>query len=330
MFFSSKAAALSVGALRQDVISAHLIQGRDTATITDVSHGSYHTETCLFFCRRGSDPSYTTGICLIDAQDPRKTWPKDLMVIAVAGPILLAWTKILTYFYPSGYEDFHIHGSGQQQTGPGIHPTAWVDATATLGIGTTVGPFAYIGPEVRTGKQCHIRSQATVICTQMGNDTYVGPGARIGQRGFGFIPGRDQVPPMLMPHLGHVVLGHNVCLGANVTIDRGVLYATHLDDGVCLDNMVHIAHNVRVGRNSLMAAQCGISGTTVIEDHVHLGGQVGVAGHITLKQGTQVAAQSGIMRSTKIKDKLGGSPAQPFKQWLRSIALAQFKRRPKP
>ncbi|MEP5701452.1 MAG: UDP-3-O-(3-hydroxymyristoyl)glucosamine N-acyltransferase, partial [Sneathiella sp.] len=144
-------------------------------------------------------------------------------------------------------------------------------------------------------------------------------GVRIGEDGFGFAP--DPAGHIKIPQLGRVIIGSNVEIGANTTIDRGAGPDTIVGDNCWIDNLVQIAHNVRLGQGCIIAAQCGISGSTVLEDFVLLGGQVGLAGHITIGTGAQITAKSGVMSDIPAGKVYAGFPALPRKEFFRSIAV---------
>jgi UDP-3-O-[3-hydroxymyristoyl] glucosamine N-acyltransferase len=214
----------------------------------------------------------------------------------------------------------------------GIAPSAVIDPTATLGDGCAVEPNAVIGANVRIGQRCAIGPNAVIGAgVVLGDDVRVGPnaslshcligsrvrlypGARIGQDGFGFAP--DPNAPVKVPQLGLVVIGDDVEVGANTTIDRGAGPDTIIGAGTMIDNLVQIGHNVQIGRCCVIVAQVGISGSTRLGDYVMVGGQAGFAGHITIGDGARIGAQSGVMRDVNPGETLLGSPTMPAKEYL--------------
>ena len=202
--------------------------------------------------------------------------------------------------------------------GARVAETAFVADTAEIGENVRIGHHVYIGPGVRIGAGGVIEAGAVVAHALIGGEVKILPGARIGQDGFGFVPGPDG--PVKVPQLGRVVIGVGVEIGANTTIDRGALDDTVIGDGCKIDNLVQIGHNVRLGRGCIIAAQTGISGSCVIGDGVMMGGQVGLADHLTVGAGAQLAAGSGLMRDVPPGEKWGGRPARPVKDWLRETA----------
>jgi UDP-3-O-[3-hydroxymyristoyl] glucosamine N-acyltransferase len=218
---------------------------------------------------------------------------------------------------------------------PGIAPSAVVDATAMLGPGCAVEPNAVIGPRAQLGRNCLVGPNAVIGpgCV-IGNDVRIGanaslshcligdrvriyPGARIGQDGFGFAP--DAVAPVKVPQLGRVVIGDDVEVGANTTIDRGAGPDTVIGSGTMIDNLVQIGHNVEIGRCSVLVAQCGISGSTRFGNYVMIGGQSGFAGHLSIGNGARIGAQSGIMRDVAAGESVIGTPGVPARDFHRQV-----------
>ena len=214
---------------------------------------------------------------------------------------------------------------------PGIAASAVIDRSAKLGEGCAVEAHAVIGAAVEIGKRCSIGANAVIgTAVVLGDDVRIGanatlshctigsrvriyPGARIGQDGFGFAP--DPEAPVKVPQLGRVVIGDDVEVGANTTIDRGAGPDTIIGSGTMIDNLVQIGHNVQIGRGCVIVAQVGISGSTRIGDYVMIGGQVGMAGHLTIGNGAKIGAQAGVMRDIGPGEAMLGSPAIPIKEF---------------
>lgn len=200
-----------------------------------------------------------------------------------------------------------------------IHSSAIIDESAEIGSGAIIGCNVYIGPGVVVGADCHLGAGTTITHSIIGGGVRILPGARIGQAGFGFVATPDGL--IRMPQLGRVLIGDDVEIGANTTIDRGALEDTVIGKGTKIDNLVQIGHNARIGRNCVIAAQSGISGSCVLGDGVMLGGQVGLADHLTIGDGAQIAAGSGLMRDVPPNEKWGGRPGRPIKDWLREVSV---------
>lgn len=233
------------------------------------------------------------------------------------------------------YNTYKLHKEGIEQP-------SFIHETATLGENVYVGAFTYIGPGVKIGNNSkiyphtYIGDNVTVgnNCTLfanvkvyfdcvLGNNVIIHSGAVIGSDGFGFAPNPDGTYSKIA-QIGNVILGDNVEVGSNTTVDRATMGSTVIHNGVKLDNLIQIAHNVEIGANTVIAAQTGVSGSTKLGENVILGGQVGVVGHISLAKGTQVQAQSGISRTIKEENtKVAGSPAFAYGSQMRSNIVIQ-------
>jgi UDP-3-O-[3-hydroxymyristoyl] glucosamine N-acyltransferase len=247
-----------------------------------------------------------------------------------------AWAKVVRLFHPL------------PPLTPGIAPNALVADSAKVDPSAQIGPFAYIGEGVEVGANCwigpHVVLQEGVV---VGDDCRIGagsvishsvigagsslyPGVRIGQEGFGLA--RTAQGLRTVPHLGLVMIGPDVEIGAGCTIDRGSLGDTVIGAGCRLDNLVHIAHNVELGRSCVIVAQVGIAGSTVLEDFVQVGGQAAIAGHLRIGAGAQIAGKSGVMSDLEPGAVVFGVPAQPktaaFRQlaWLKRMSSSAQRR----
>jgi UDP-3-O-[3-hydroxymyristoyl] glucosamine N-acyltransferase len=224
---------------------------------------------------------------------------------------------------------------------PGIHPTAVLGKGVVLGDGVAIGPYAVIGRGVRLGDGAAIGSHCTIgdgvqvgdrsrlypgvtlyAGTTLGARVLVHAGARLGSDGFGYV--QMNGAHVKIPHVGRCVIEDDVEIGANTTIDRGSIDDTVVGAGTKIDNLVHIAHNVRIGRGCLIMAQVGIAGSVHVEDGCILAGQVGVSGHHTIGRGATLAAQAGVFGDIPAGQVWSGYPARPHKEALRAQA-ALFK-----
>ncbi|MGZ5303004.1 MAG: UDP-3-O-(3-hydroxymyristoyl)glucosamine N-acyltransferase, partial [Bacteroidia bacterium] len=161
---------------------------------------------------------------------------------------------------------------------------------------------------------------------EVGNNTILHAGCVIGSDGFGFAPQPDGSYKKV-PQTGKVIIGNDVEIGANTTIDRATIKATIIEDGVKLDNLIQVAHNVEIGQNTAIASQTGISGSTKLGRNCIIGGQVGIVGHITIADGSQIGAQSGVAKAISVPGKKWfGSPADELKNALKSQII--FKKLP--
>jgi len=236
-----------------------------------------------------------------------------------------------------------------QEASTGVHPTAVVADDAILGERVSVGAYAVLGSGVRIGTEtkvdegvvigegvsigehCHIYPRAVLYAgVTLGDRVIVHAGAVLGADGFGYVRDAESGEYLQFPQQGTLVIEDDVEIGANTTVDRGALKETRIARGVKLDNLVHIGHNVSVGKNVVIAAQTGVSGSSVIGDDAIVGGQVGIADHVVIGEKVILGAQSGIPSRKKLRGPgivFWGTPARPIKDYLKELAaLARLTR----
>jgi UDP-3-O-[3-hydroxymyristoyl] glucosamine N-acyltransferase len=219
----------------------------------------------------------------------------------------------------------------------GVHETAAIASTAKIGVGVTIGAFAVVAEGVEIGDGATVGAHAVIGAgSRLGRDAVVHPhvtlyegvivgdraiihsGARIGKDGFGYVwkdGGHRKVP-----QIGGCVIGEDVEIGTNVTIDRGSIGDTVVGAGTKIDNLVHLGHNVRLGRHVLLISQVGISGSTSVGDGAVLAGQVGVGGHLSIGQGARIGGQAGVTADVPAGETYSGYPARPHRDALRAQA----------
>jgi UDP-3-O-[3-hydroxymyristoyl] glucosamine N-acyltransferase len=192
----------------------------------------------------------------------------------------------------------------------------------TISNNAKIFPNTYIGDNVDIGENTIIYGGVNIYeDTEIGADCIIHSGVTIGSDGYGYVPD-EKGQFHKIPQIGKVILKDNVEIGANSTIDRGTLGATLIHEGVKLDNLVQIAHNVEVGENTVIAAQTGVSGSTKIGKNCMIGGQVGLVGHISIANGTKINAKSGVSKSVKQPNTaINGIPAFNYRDSLKSRAL---------
>ncbi len=272
------------------------------------------------------------GACLVDPELKQRA-PKSMALLLTKEPYH-AYGRIAAAFYPPLTPQSGIATSAQVDptailgTDCQIAPGAIIGPNAEIAERTQIGPNAVIGAGVVIGADCSIGAGATLLNCILGNRIIIHPGVRIGQDGFGFALGATGHTKI--PQLGRVLIGDNVDIGANTTVDRGSGPDTIIGEGTCIDNLVQIAHNVRIGKNCIIVSQVGISGSTQVGDFVMLGGQAGISGHLTIGNGARISAQSGVMRDVPAGATVAGSPAIPAKEFWRQVAqVAAMTRKPK-
>lgn len=203
----------------------------------------------------------------------------------------------------------------------------YIGDNVTIGHNVKIYPSSYIGDNVTIGDNVVIFSGVKIYSECIiGNDCFINSGAIIGADGFGFTP-NEKGEYHKVPQTGNVILEDNVDIGAATTIDRATLGSTIIRKGVKLDNQIQIAHNVDIGKNTVIAAQTGIAGSTRIGENCQIGGQVGIAGHLTIGNNVKIQAQSGIGRNVKDNEVLQGSPALTYGDYNKSYVY--FKNLPK-
>lgn len=254
-------------------------------------------------------------------------------VVAVICPQpYVAYARALQIFYPQppvvgGVSQFAVISNRAT-----IDPTARIEpyvviyANVVVGPGAHVGAHVVLGEGVRIGSRTRIGAHATLERCTVGEDCYLHSGVRIGQDGFGFAQSGTEL--IKIPHLGRVVLGNRVEVGANSTIDAGALNDTTIADDVKLDKQVQIAHNVTLGRGVRIAAQSAVAGSSSVGEWCVIGGQVGIAGHLKIAPKCMVAATSGVTKSIEAPGSVvAGMPAVPIAQWRQQMAMLALNAR---
>lgn len=220
-----------------------------------------------------------------------------------------------------------LHRPRDADATPGVHPEARLEdgvslaagvvigAGAEIGRGTRIGANTTIGPGVAIGRDCWIGANVTVGFALIGDRVKLLAGARIGEHGFG--AAASSTGPIDIPQLGRVILQDGVTVGANSCIDRGAYGDTVIGENTKIDNLVMIGHNCRIGRNCLIVANTGISGSVTVGDNVIFGGKAGIADHLTIGEGARVAAGAGVLQNVPAGETWSGYPARPLRQFLR-------------
>ena len=215
----------------------------------------------------------------------------------------------------------HVDASARLEDGVIVEAGAVIGPDAAIGARTVIAAGAVVGRGCRIGRDCFVGPGASVQFSMIGDRVVVMGGAMIGQDGFGFVGGARG--PERIPQIGRVVIQDDVEIGTNTTIDRGAMADTIIGGGTKIDNLVQVAHNVRIGRGCLIAGHCGLSGSVTLGDYVMLGGRVGIADHVKVGDKAQIGAAAGVMHDVPAGERWLGAPAVPMRDFFRQVAAVQ-------
>jgi UDP-3-O-[3-hydroxymyristoyl] glucosamine N-acyltransferase len=294
--------------------------GRAIDLVAPLSRAGVNAVSFLVDARRVAELQATrAGACFVPPALAEAV-PEGCAALVTERPHL-AWVKAANALHAIREDDHGaalIHPTARLEARVMIAPGAVVGAHVSIGSGTRIGACSVIGQGVAIGRDCQIGPNVTIGFTLVGDRVRIHAGARLGEPGFGATAG--PAGPVEVPQLGRLIVQNGVSIGPNCCIDRGGWEDTVIGENTMLDNLVHIAHNVRIGRNCLIAGQVGIAGSSVIGDGVTFGGQAGVGDHLTVGDGASVGAQGGVLKDIPAGEVWSGTPARPLKQWLREQA----------
>ena len=264
--------------------------------------------------------STKASACIISENVLSKYNSKIGMSFLVSKNPYLSYAKLLNLFYP----DLNNSYKGEKKKidlSNSSQVSKQVDLKNNVSIGekTIINSFSSIGPNVYIGKNCFIGNNVSISNAYLGNNVIVQDGTIIGQDGFGYV--FDGKRYIKVPQIGIVKINDDVEIGSNCAIDRGSLNFTEIRKGVKIDNLVHIAHNVVVGENTVIAGQTGIAGSSVIGKNVMMGGQVGIAGHLSISDSVQIGAQSGVTKNISKNSIISGTPSVNLKTYLKQAVM---------
>ena len=249
------------------------------------------------------------------------------VLIRVANP-RVAFARIMALFFPEPVFKAGIHSTAVIAASARIDPAAHIGPHCVVGENVFVGARTvlqggnHIGENSKIGDDTKIFPNVTIYPrTEIGNRVRIHSGTVVGADGFGYV--LDNGVHRKVPQIGNVIIGDDVELGANVTVDRGALGPTIIGKGTKVDNLVQIGHNVVLGEHCIIISQVGIAGSTKVGDSVTLGGQVGVSGHLKIGSNASVSAQSGVMHDIPEGENWLGAPAQPIRQTMRQMLALQ-------
>lgn len=302
--------------------------------VTDVATLEDATRSEISFCANSkylAQYSSSFALACVTKLEYLEKAPNETYILVSANPYA-DFAKITNLFYPD-----HVRGEYEAE----ISVRANIDPSARIGKNCLILDGCYIGKNVTIGDNCvincgvyiadnccignnsTIHHNVTINHAIIGNNAIIHSGVRIGQDGFGYA--FENGVHYKVPQIGRVVIGKDVEIGANSTIDRGAISDTIIGDMCKIDNLVQIGHNVKLGRGCIVVSQVGISGSTEIGDYSVIGGQAGIAGHLKIGNAVQIAAQSGVASDITDKQIVGGTPAVPIRQWHKqSIILKKL------
>lgn len=322
--------ASDVAALDANAVLVSAVSDHEIASLASIENAR---EACLVFWDGKSFNEHILNLpncTLICLAEIAARVPVHVAVITAKRPQAL-FAKAGRELFPDTVTPRSFTGTAGVAADASVSATALLEGNITvergavigdhveIGSGSVIGPGAIIGANCKIGRDCVVGPNASIINAFLGNRVLIQAGARIGQDGFGFIGGERGLEKM--PHVGRVIIQDDVEIGSNTTVDRGALSDTVVGEGTKIDNLVQIAHNVRIGRHCVITGHCGLSGSVVLGDRVMLGGRVGIADHVTIGDGAQIAAASGVMNDVPAGERWAGAPAQPIKEFFREVAL---------
>jgi UDP-3-O-[3-hydroxymyristoyl] glucosamine N-acyltransferase len=302
-----------------EIVRVAGIQNAQSGDLTFVANARYLPQLASTHASAvilgGSNGSVAAGCAVLRTDDPYSAFARAVSLFAPVAPP------------PAGIDPLaSVAPDATVAADASIGAFVSIGAGAAIGSRTIVYPQAVVGPGARVGADCVIRSQVSIReRVVVGNRVTLHDGVVVGSDGFGFARQADGTH-LKIPQVADVVIEDDVEIGANSTIDRPAVGETRIGAGTKIDNLVHVAHGVAIGRRVLLAAQVGIAGSTTVEDDVMMAGQTGVTGHVHVGKGAMIGAKSAVLRSVDAGAFVTGHPAIPHSAWRKASML--FRRLP--
>ncbi len=260
----------------------------------------------------------TKAGCCITTEKLKGYLPDSCIKILVK-QVLFELAKVTKKFYPNSDIDYPDDTLSKPKTSKytkvKFGNNVLIGKNVKIGKNTIIGSNSIIESNVSIGKDCVIGSQTMVKNTIIGDEVVIQDGSKIGAKGFGFIPIKGK--NFRFPHIGRVILKNRVEIGSSCTIDRGSVDDTVINENTFLDNQVHVAHNVKLGKNCMIAGQVGFAGSSTIGDNVSIGGQAGISGHLKIGNNVKIGGGSGVVKDIEDNLVVMGYPAVPLKEFLK-------------
>ena len=290
--------------------------------IKDLDKANQNDITFIHSLKYKESLKRTKSKLLITNKKLKNIIPKHINIIEVQN-VLLSISKVTSLFYPNAIDDMFDKNVKILNKNKFINlklgQNILIGKNVKIGKNCVIGHNTIIESNVIIGDNCKIGNNVIIRNTVIGKNTIVLDGAIIGKKGFGFFPGKKI--NIRYPHIGAVIIGNNVEIGCNNTIDRGSISNTIIGDGTFLDNQVHIAHNVKIGKNCIITGQVGFAGSSSIGNRVMIGGQAGISGHLTIGDNVQIGGGSGVIKNIPSNTKVMGYPAKNIRNFLRENKL---------
>ena len=244
---------------------------------------------------------------------------KDFCSPIIVNNVLKSVYAITNLFYPESLNDaidFNVSTPNKKKFKKiTFGQNVLIGKNVKIGNNTLIGHNSIIESNVVIGSRCIIGNNVIIKNTIIGDNVRVLDGAVIGKKGFGFFPEKNK--NTRYPHIGMVIIGDNVEIGCNNTIDRGSLSNTIIGKNTFIDNQVHIAHNVNIGSNCIITGQVGFAGSSTIGNSVSIGGQAGISGHLKIGNNVQIGGGSGVVKNIPDNSKVMGYPAKDIRKFLK-------------
>ena len=290
------------------------------SSFESLAYANYNDLTFLNSSKYQNLSLKTKAAACITSPNLSKFLPQKCIKLDVKN-VLFAVTQVAKMFYPKADMDFPDENLLISDEVKNLYPDVKFGKNVLIGRNVKIGKNSHIASNsiiesnVNLGENCIIGSFVIIKNSIISNNVYIQDGSKIGVKGFGFIPNRDK--NIRTPHVGKVILGDGVEIGANSTIDRGSFVNTVIGKNTFLDNQVHVAHNVQIGKNCMIAGQVGFAGSTTVGNNVIIGGQAGISGHLEIGNNVKIGGGSGVINNIPENTQVMGYPAIALKDFVK-------------